>query len=164
MDKGRIVACGEPSCLITYPPSPRAATLLGIETILPGRVVRRDGEHAVVALQPAGPSVRARTTRLAAVGFAEAVTITLPAGAVHVLRPEAECAPERNVLSGTVSAVSSLSSGTRLVVETPAPIVGLVPWHVPDRRWAVGEPAVVAFSPESVHVIPERIQPPDPLS
>jgi tungstate transport system ATP-binding protein len=164
MDGGRIVACGEPSCLIAHPPSPRAATLLGIETILPGRVVGRDGEHAVVALQPAGPSVRARTTRLAAVGFAEAVTVTLPAGAVHVLRPEAECAPERNVLSGTVSAVSALSSGTRLVVETPAPIVGLVPWHVPDRRWAVGDLALVAFSPESVHVIPERTQPPDPLS
>jgi tungstate transport system ATP-binding protein len=164
MDKGRIVAWGEPSCLIAHPPSPRAAALLGIETILPGRVVRRDGEHAVVALQPAGPSLRARTSRPAAIGSGEAVTVTLPAGAVHVLRPEEECAPERNVLSGTVSAVSSLSSGTRVVVETPAPIVGLVPWHLADRRWARGDLAVVAFSPESVHVIPERTRPRDPLS
>ena len=164
MDNGRIVACGEPSCLIAHPPSPRAATLLGIETILPGQIVRIVGEHAVVALQPAGPLVRARTSRLAAVGLGEEVTVTLPASAVQVLRPEEECAPERNVLPGTVSAVSSLSSGTRLVVETPAPIVGLVPWHFPDDRWAVGDLAVVAFSPESVHVIPRRNQPPDPLS
>jgi hypothetical protein len=117
-----------------------------------------------VALQPAGPSVRVRTSRPAAVGCGEAVTVTLPAGAVSVLRAEEECAPERNVLSGRVSAVSSLSSGTRLVVETPAPIVGLVPWHAPDRRWAVGDLALVAFSPASVHVIPERTQRPDPLS
>jgi tungstate transport system ATP-binding protein len=164
MDRGRIVACGDPSCLIAYPPSSRAAALLGIETILSGQVVRIDGEHTVVALQPTGPSLRARTPLSTAAGPGEVVTVTLPAGAVHVLRPQEASSPERNVLSGTVSAVSSLSSGTRLVVETPAPIVALAPWHSPDRHWAIGDLAVVAFSPESVHIIPERTQPPDPLS
>jgi tungstate transport system ATP-binding protein len=154
MDRGRIVACGDPSCLIAYPPSPQAAALLGIETILPGLVVRIDGEHTVVALQATGPPLRARTPLPTAAGPEKVVTVTLPAGAVQVLSPGEASAPEWNVLPGTVSAVSSLSSGRRLVVETPAPIVGLVPWHAADRRWAVGDLAVVAFSPESVHIIP----------
>jgi hypothetical protein len=48
------------------------------------------------------------------------------------------------------------------VVETPAPIVAFAPWQPADRRWLVGDPAIVAFSPESAHVIPERVQLPIP--
>jgi tungstate transport system ATP-binding protein len=158
MEAGRIVGCGDPPRLIANPPSGQVAQLLGIETILPAQVVCSDGEHALVALRATGPTVRARAPLSAAIGPDEPVTVTLPSGAVRLLRPEESCAPGWNVLPGTVSAVTSISSGTRLTVETPAPIVAFAPWQVADRRWVMGDPAIVAFSPESTHVIPERVQ------
>jgi hypothetical protein len=106
--------------------------------------------------------VRAWTSFPATVAPGEIATVSLPAGAVHVLRPDEVCAPGWNLFPGRVSAVTSLSSGTRLVVKTPVPIVAFAPWQPADRRWVVGDPAVVAFSPESAHIIPERTQLPIP--
>jgi tungstate transport system ATP-binding protein len=162
MEAGRIVACGDAPSLIACPPSHQVALLLGIETILPAQVVCINGEHAVVALTTRGPSLRTRTPLRATVAAGEMVTVTLPAGAVYVCGPDDVCPPEWNVLPGRVGAVTSLPSGTRLVVETPAPIVAFAPWQPEDRRWLVGDPAIVAFSPESAHVIPERAQLPIP--
>jgi tungstate transport system ATP-binding protein len=162
MEAGRIVACGDASRLIAHPPTRQVAQLLGIETILPVRVIRVDGEHVIVALSTSGPTVRAWTPVPATVAPGEMATVSLPAGAVHVLRPEEFCAPEWNLLLGRVSAVTSLSSGTRLVVTTPTPIVAFAPWQPADRRWVVGDSALVAFSPESAHIIPERTPLPIP--
>jgi tungstate transport system ATP-binding protein len=159
MEAGRIAACGDASRLIAYPPSRQVALLLGIETILPAQVVRIDGEHAVVALESRGPSVRTRKPLGATVATGEMATVSLPAGAVHVFQPGEVCTPGWNVLPGRVSEVTSLPSGTRLVVETPAPIVAFAPWQTADRPWVVGDPAIVAFSLESAHVIPEGLAP-----
>jgi hypothetical protein len=158
----RIVACTDAPSLIAYPPSHQVAFLLGIETILPAQVVCIDGEHAVVTLTTCGPSLRTWTPLRATVAPGEIVTVTLPAGAVHVFGPDDGYPPGWNVLPGRVSAVTSLPSGTRLVVETPAPIIAFAPWQPMDHRWLVGDPAIVAFSPESAHVIPERAQLPIP--
>jgi len=154
MTGGRIVACGEVATLIAKPPSRQAAVLLGIETILPARWKGIGGEFAYVELQPAGPSVRSRTPLPATMAPGETVTIMLPAGAARVLQPDVEVAADWNVLPGTIAGVTLLSSGTRLVVETPAPIVGLAPWYPATCRWSLGSPAVIAFLPESAHLIP----------
>ena len=66
-------------------------------------------------------------------------------------------------LPGRVGAVTSLPSGTRLVVETPALIVAFA-----RGNWiaagVVEDPAIVAFSPNSAHVIPQESATPDPRS
>ena len=100
MEAGRIVACGDAPSLIAYPPSHQVALLLGIETILPAQVVCINGEHAVVALTTCGQSLRTRTPLRATVAPGEMVTVTLPAGAVHVCGPDDVCPPEWNVLPG----------------------------------------------------------------
>src|SRR5215212_4461770 len=84
----RIVACGDAPSLIAYPPSYQVALLLGIETILPGQIVFINGEHAVFALSPCGPLLRTRTLFGPKVAPGEMVTVTLPAGAVHVFGPD----------------------------------------------------------------------------
>ena len=73
------------ACLIAHPPSPPGCSLLGIETILPGQVVRIDGQHT----RPWNSDLLAHRCEPehlapAAVRPDEAVTVTLPAGAVHV--------------------------------------------------------------------------------
>jgi hypothetical protein len=154
MTGGRIEACGEVAALIAKPPSRQAAMLLGIETILSARLKQIGDELARVELQPAGPLVRSRTALPATIAPGETVTITLPAGAARVLQPDVEVDADWNVLPGSISGVTLLSSGTRLVVETPAPIVGLAPWYPATCRWSLGSPAVIAFLPESAHLIP----------
>ena len=156
MTAGRIVATGEAPGLIAQPPSRETAQLLGVENILCARVTAIAGENAWVALEPAGPLVRSRAPLLPMIAAGEPVCFTLPAGSVRVLRP-AECPPpEWNALPGAIIEVTPLSSGMRLVVETPAPIVALAPWLVREHQWARGERAVVSFSRASAHLIPER--------
>lgn len=155
MSGGRIVATGPAPSLIAHPPSREAASLLGVETILSARVTGIDNEYTCIALQPAGPSVRSRTSLSPTIAAGKPVSLTLPAGSVQVLGPAEFAPPEWNALPGSIIEVTSLSSGARLVVETPAPIVALIPWVASKHRWASGEPAIVTFPPESAHLIPE---------
>jgi tungstate transport system ATP-binding protein len=163
MTGGRIVACGEAAALTAKPPSRQAAILLGIETILSARLTGIGGELACIELQPAGPTVRSRTSLPATSAPGDDVTITLPAGAVRVLQRDDKVPRDWNVMPGNIGAVTLLSLGTRLVVDTPAPIVGIAPWDPGACPWSLGSPAVVAFSPESAHLIPAESprQPPE---
>ena len=155
MAGGRIVATGKAPNLIAHPPSREAAQLLGVENILSARVTGIDSEYISIALQPAGPSVRSGMSLLPPIAHGVIVNLTLPAGSVQVLRP-AELAPlEWNALPGSIVDVTPLSSGMRLVVETPAPIVALASWVAIQHPWVLGESVIVAFPPESAHLIPE---------
>ena len=155
MTGGRIVAKGEARSLIAHPPSREAAQLLGVENILCARVAGFDGEHARIALQPAGPMVRSRAPLSPVIGAGERVILTLPAGSVQILEPAELASPEWNALPGLIVEVTPLASGMRLVVETPAPIVALASWAASQQRWVLGEPVIVTFSPEFAHLIPE---------
>jgi hypothetical protein len=59
-------------------------------------------------------------------------------------------------LDGRIAAATPLPAGTRLTIATPALIVAMAPWHPGAAVWAAGEPAVVTFPPEAVHVIPRE--------
>jgi hypothetical protein len=83
----------------------------------------------------------------------QTVTMTLSIGATRALRPGEEEPAGWNRLPGAVTAVTALSTGTRLVVATPAPIVSLAPWHGPASRWRPGDAAVVVFPPDAAHLI-----------
>ena len=155
MTGGRIVATGKAPSLIAHPPSREAARLLGIENILSAWLTGIDGERACVALRPAGPIVRSLTSLSPMIAAGEPVSLTLPAGSVQVLGSAELAPPEWNALPGSIIEVTPLSSGVRLVVETPAPIVALTAWVASKHRWAPGDPAIVTFPPESAHLIPE---------
>lgn len=155
MDAGRIVAVGDAQDLIARPPPRETAKLLGVETILLAHVTSVDAEYACVTVHPAGPSTRIRIDAKGSCIAGQSVIVTLPAGAARALRPNEQCSCEWNCLPGAVREVTSLASGARLVVETPAPIVALAPWDPSARRWTVGDHAIVAFAPEAAHLIPE---------
>jgi tungstate transport system ATP-binding protein len=153
IDRGRFVAVGDGLSLVARPPSRRAAELLAIETILPGVVTSAEGQHALVTLQPEGPTVRVNVPNADNLLPDTPATFTLPAGAADVYRPDEVLPPGRNAVAGVVTAVSHLPSGTRIEFATPAPIVALTQWEPIDRRWAVGDHAMLAFRPEAAHLI-----------
>jgi tungstate transport system ATP-binding protein len=155
MTDGHIVATGEAPSLIAHPPSREAARLLGVENILFARVTGIDSEYACIALQPEGPSVRTGTPLLEVISPGVIVSFTLPAGSIRILRTT-ECAPLGwNALPGSIVDITPLSSGLRLVIETPAPMVAFAPWVASESSWVLGEPVLVTFPPASAHLIPE---------
>jgi tungstate transport system ATP-binding protein len=153
MDQGRILATGKGPALMARPPSRRAAELLGIETILAATVVCADEDFALVELQPRGPAVRVRPPANAA-DEGQHVTFVLSAIAARAIRPETKHLVGENVIPGIVSAVTHGSSGTKLTVSTPAPLVAMAPWEPFGEPWVIGDRAVVAFPEGVAQVLP----------
>ena len=158
MQGGRIVASDDAPALLAHPPTREAAALLGIETILPATVARVGEQCVLLALAPDGPLAHVASPITSPLSPGQEVTLTLPAAAARTLRPDEDVPQGWNALPGTVSAVTPLSSGTRLVVATPAPIVALASWHH-AMPWLPGDRAIVAFTREAPHVIPDDPHP-----
>ena len=152
MDAGRIVADGPAPDLIARPPTPRVAELLGVETILPVKVTHVAGDTARVAILPAGPSLLA-AYRPGLLVAGQTVILTLPAGAVRVLKPDERCPPATNCLPGVVRAIRPFASGARIVVDTPAPVAALFPWGSASAPWSIGDRVVVGFDFAATHLI-----------
>lgn len=154
MDQGTIVASGSAPQLIARPPSRRAAELLGIETILSGLVVGADGDTLTFVAIPGEVPVRACGALSIANSARFPATLTLPASAARILRPDERPPTCWNALAGTVKAVAPHRAGWRIVIETPAELVAISPWEQTATPWAPGDRVTVAFPPEAAYVVP----------
>ena len=155
MQSGHILATGDAHDLLVRPPTRQTAALLGIETILSATVAHLSERCVLLSVAPNAPLVRVHSSGAQPLHPGQTVTMTLPAGAALALRPDEEAPPGWNLLPGSVSTVTAHSTGTRLVVETPAPFVALASWHRATKPWLPGGRAIVAFAPEAAHVIPD---------
>jgi tungstate transport system ATP-binding protein len=155
MDDGRIIASGEGPTLVAKPPSRRAAGLLGVESIHAARVICVENGKAIVAIDPAGPQVGSRLCPGATPCPGQIVTVTLPASAAQALRPSEPPPAGWNLAPGRVTAVTTRPSATTVTVATPALLVATARWDPSGRRWSAGDPAIVAFPPEALHLIPD---------
>ena len=154
MVAGRIVASGSAPALMARPHTREVAELLGIENVLLGDIIGREGSSMCIALHPGGSTIRVASNATVPSPDERQVTLTLPAGAARVLRPDQEAPPAWNRLPGEVREVQWRASGSRLVVETPAPFAALAPWESIASPWSIGDRAVVTFAPEAAHLIP----------
>lgn len=155
LDAGAILATGSAPALLANPATRRVAELLGIETILPV-TVRRVGEHAVVvALSPDGPEVQVSVREGEFLPGSQA-TLTLPAAAARAIRPGSPCPADWNAIPGQVTDITTLPTGTRLRLTTPAPLTAWAAWDPRGCSWTVGDAALVTFSPDGAHLIPAR--------
>jgi tungstate transport system ATP-binding protein len=154
MDQGRILATGNGPALMARPPSRRAAELLGIETILAATVVCADENFALVELHPRGPVVRVQSPANGEIA-GQCVTFVLSAIAARAFRPGTKQPIDENLIPGIVSAVSHLSTGTRLTVSTPAPLVAMALWEPSGQPWTIGDRADVTFPTGAAQILPE---------
>jgi tungstate transport system ATP-binding protein len=155
MASGRIVADGPATDLMARPPSAQVAALLGVETILPVAVLQVDDDLVCVAARPAGPQLLVQSRSLGHIIPGQPLTLTLPAGAVRVLSGDERCPARVNCLPGVIRDVRPFTSGARLVIATPAPIVALAQWASTSLAWSAGERVVVAFDIAAAHLIDE---------
>ncbi len=154
MAAGRLVADGSAPNLIARPPSVQVAELLGVETILPATVRQIHGDMVCLSCLPAGPSIQVQKQSSAQFLPGQALTLTLPAGAVRILGREELCPARANYLPGVIREVRPYTSGARLVIETPAPVVALAPWTAGTAAWSAGDHVVVTFDVSALPLIP----------
>ncbi len=149
---GRLAQLDRPEVVFTAPADEEVARFMGIETILPGRVLsRRDG---LAVVDVGGATVE---------GLGD-----LPEGA-HVLvclRPEDVTLSRgnagaglpttaRNHIAGRVAQLTPLGPQVRVRVDGPVTVTALITRQSRDElRLAPGDPVVATFKASAAHLLP----------
>ena len=146
---GRIVQLDATARVFQAPVSEEVARFVGVETLVTGMVIARDGVTVVEAagrkLEVAAAARVGETVRLG--HRPEDVTLLLPT----------ELAPlssARNYLPGTIVRITPSAPATRVVVDVGFPLVATVTARsVADLGLSEGGPIVAAFKASAVHLI-----------
>jgi tungstate transport system ATP-binding protein len=147
---GRLTQVDEAWRVFSAPVSEDVARFVGVETIVPGRVVAR--EEGVSIVDVAGRKL-------------EIATPARPGDDVRVcIRPEdvtlahpteqASLSSARNHLHGVIEGLTPTSGSVRVVVDCGFPLVAAVtPRSVTDLGLAVGAPIIVIFKASAAHLL-----------
>jgi tungstate transport system ATP-binding protein len=147
---GRIVQLDAAARVFHAPASEEVARFVGVETLVTGQVIARDGGVTVVEvagrkLEVAAPAEVGERVRLGL--RPEDVTLLLPTEA-------APLSSARNSLSGTIVRVTPSTPATRVVVDVGFPLVATVTARsVADLGLAEGMPIIAAFKASAAHLI-----------
>jgi molybdate transport system ATP-binding protein len=125
LESGSIVADGTPQQVLEMPSRDTVAQLSGFENILDARVVARRPEAGVMTVQLLGTSVEMETP-LSSVEHGGALRVALRAGDILVATERPRGLSARNVLHGTIVAVSRQGPLVRVEIDIGA----LVEAHV----------------------------------
>jgi tungstate transport system ATP-binding protein len=148
--RGRILQLDETARVFHAPASEEVARFVGVETIVTGRVLARDGGVTVVEvagrkLEVAAPG---RPGELVRLGIRpEDVTLTLPT-------EHAPLSSARNHLTGTIQRLVPSAPATRVVVDVGFPLVATVTARsAADLGLAEGLPITAVFKASAAHLI-----------
>lgn len=150
MMDGRVAQTGRPEEVFCFPVNEKVASFVGVENLVPGRVVEQRDGLAVVALDQ---------TYLEAVG-----DVDVGRQVLACLRPEdlvlapgggePQASSARNRLPGRVADLSFLGSQVRVSVDCGFPLVALITRRsAEDLGLRPGMPVTVSFKATAVHLI-----------
>jgi molybdopterin-binding protein len=146
---GRIVQLDATARVFQAPVSEEVARFVGVETLVTGLVIARDG---VTVVEAAGRKLEVA----AAARVGETVRLGLRPEDVTLLLPT-ELAPlssARNYLPGTIVRVTASAPATRVVVDVGFPLVATVTARsAADLGLTEGGSIVAAFKASAVHLI-----------
>jgi len=148
--RGRILQLDETARVFHAPASEEVARFVGVETIVTGRVLARDG--GVTVVEVAGRKLEvaalARPGELVRLGIRpEDVTLMLPT-------EHAPLSSARNHLTGTIRHLVPSTPATRIVVDVGFPLIASVTARsVADLGLAEGLPITAVFKASAAHLI-----------
>jgi tungstate transport system ATP-binding protein len=156
LQAGRLLQWGPAQEVFRSPRDPETAALVGLETILTGRVVSTEGGVARVEVAP-GILVEAADEAVPG----DLVTLCIHPEEVRVDLPAPGTRTSaRNVFAATVRALAPHGSGRRVTLEAPFPIVAVVTRHsVDDLGLVAGAGVSVSFKASAVRLFPARERP-----
>jgi len=149
MEGGRVCQVGPVADVFNHPAELAVARMTGIETVLPGTVLRREeglatvavGPHQLLALEP--PS------------SGDAVFVCIRAEDVTLSPPESAPTSARNRLPCTVQSLSPEGALVRVVLDAGFPLVARVTrYSCEEFGLAEGRPVTASIKAPSVRLVP----------
>ena len=147
---GRIAHVGPPATVMERPANRDVAAFLGVDNLLPVRVVSSEPNRIVVALGAGGPFLTVAPSPHPP-GVGQSVTLAIRAARVAVRARAARQPSGANTLSGTVTTVAWAPLGHRIAAHLggiPATIHGLSEHSLPP-----GVAVTVTIPPDAGHLI-----------
>lgn len=153
---GRLLQWGPSQEVFRNPLNQSVAALVGLETILSGRVVSCDDGISRVEVSP-GVIIEAAAEAQAG----DQVTLCIHPEEVHIERPgPGTRTSARNVFPALIRSLTPNGTGRRVALDCPFPLVVLVTGHsVHDLDLRPGERVTASFKASAVHVFPARSRP-----
>ena len=154
---GRVRQIDDTARVFQAPVAEDVARFVGVETIVPGRVLGREGGvtrvrvngRTVEVSAPAEPGARVRVAIRP-----EDVTLVIP--------PARAGSSARNVLAGTVTRITATEAGVRVELDCGFPLVATVTRRsLDDLGLAEGTPIAAVFKASAVHLLPAATAPLD---
>ncbi|HET7340943.1 MAG TPA: ABC transporter ATP-binding protein [Methylomirabilota bacterium] len=153
---GRVRQLDDTARVFQAPASEEVARFVGVETIVGGRVVGREGGVTRVDVGGRTLEVSAAAEPGARVRVAirpEDVTLALP-------REHAGASSARNALAGRIARITVTDAGARVVVDCGFPLVASVtPRSVGELQLAEGMAIVAVFKASAAHLLPGAARP-----
>ena len=151
MRAGRLLQMGPPQQVFSQPKDAEVAQVVGIETVIPGRI--REASNGLVTVEVAG-------ARLLAVGADELgpeVFVCIRAEDVILEMVGTAASSARNRLSGTVRGVSSMGALLRVEIDCGFSLSAIVTRSaMEDLHLIAGGPVVAAVKTGAIHLVPRQ--------
>lgn len=150
MMEGSVVQVGEPEEVFCFPVDEKVAAFVGVENLVPGRVVEQREGLAVVALRDAGIEVVSDAPSgrqvLACLRPEDVVVAPAPAGL--------PASSARNKLRGRITRLTPLGSQVRVSLDCGFPLVALITRRSAEElAFQEGTQVLASFKATAVHLI-----------
>jgi tungstate transport system ATP-binding protein len=149
MNDGKILQIGSPAEVMNHPVDEFVASFVGVETILTGYVIRKNG--GTFAASVSGKEIEA----VGEVRLGEEVILCIrPENVVLSAPPSKELTSARNVFPGRIEKITSLGLYQKVQLDCGFPLVAYVTRHSMENL-SLGEVKVVmaSFKATGIHVI-----------
>jgi len=149
MNQGRIVQIGSPGEVMNHPVDEFVASFVGVETILTGKVIKKDGGTFVASVS--GKEIEA----VGEARFGEEVILCIrPENVILSSSPSKEVTSARNVFPGKVERITSLGLYQKVQLNCGFPLVAYVTKHSMESLSLREEKIMMAsFKATAIHVV-----------
>ncbi len=152
MSGGRVLQTGPPQDVFARPQHPEVAAAVGVETVVAGRIQRRDAGVATLAIG---------TAQLAAAdpgGEDADFYVCIRGEDVTIEKGRAEQSSARNHLRGAIAGVAPAGILTKVTIDVGFELVALVTRQaVTDLELRKGTEIFAVFKASAVHLIPRSL-------
>jgi tungstate transport system ATP-binding protein len=157
MNNGKILQIGSPEEVMNHPVDEFVASFVGVETILTGHVITKDGGTFVAYVS--GKEIEAVGSPIRE----EVILCIRPENVVLSAPPSKELTSARNVLPGRVEKITSLGLYQKVQLDCGFPLVAYVTHHSTENlSLGEGKGVMASFKATAIHVIRRKMQSPVP--
>jgi tungstate transport system ATP-binding protein len=149
MNKGKIHQIGSPPEVMNQPVDEFVASFVGIETILTGKVVQKNGGGFIVAIH--GQKIEA----VGEVELGESIVFCIrPENVTLTMQPQKESTSARNLFAGKIEKIVPLGLFYKVQLDCGFPLVSYITGHsLENLSLQEGKEVSASFKATSIHVV-----------